>query len=192
VLPWPQHRIERATAFRSTWIVSSVNALREQGHFERYVSLLPDHREEILSTVAGIWLPIAVARAHYEACEALSLAGDQQVAMGRAVGARARGSWLDPPIRAARAVGTTPWTILPQLDRLWRRAVNGGAAAVFRIGPKEARAELVGCELLDIPYFRQGIRGILLSLGELFCRKSYAHEGKAARAGEAVFRLQWV
>jgi hypothetical protein len=194
VLPWPgpRNRIQPATAFRSTWVVSSINSLREQGHFDRYVALLPDCREELLSSVAGIWLPIAVARAHYEACEALSLALDQQIAMGRAVGERARGSWLAPAIRAARAGGVSPWTILPQLDRLWRRAANGGAAAVFRMGPKEARAELVGCELLDVPYFRQGMRGVLLALGELFSRKLYVHETKSRRPGEAVLRMQWV
>jgi hypothetical protein len=194
VLPWPapRSRIQPATAFRSTWVVSSINSLRELGHFERYVALLPDHREELLSSVAGVWLPIAVARAHYQTCEALSLAIDQQIAMGRAVGERARGSWLAPAIRAARAAGISPWTILPQLDRLWRRAANGGAAAVFRMGPKEARAEIVGCELLDIPYFRQGMRGVLLALGELFSRKSYVHESRSGRAGEAILRMQWV
>jgi len=194
VLPFaaPRDRIERSTAFRSTWITSSLQSLRVMGLFERYLELLRSHRDELGTCVAGVWLPMAVARAHYEACDGLRLATDEQVAVGRAVGERARGTWLSPTIRVARAAGVTPWTMLPHLNRLWTRAAMGGGVAVFRLGPKEARIEFVGCELFDIPYFRHGLRGVLLSIGDLFARKGYIQDLPFRQPGEANFRAQWV
>jgi hypothetical protein len=93
-------------------------------------------------------------------------------------------------VKAARGVGVTPWTIFPQFDRLWRRGANGGAAAVFRLGPKEARTELVGCELFDIPYFQHAFRGVLFGIVSMFCEKAYVHT-MPHRPHAATFRFQW-
>jgi hypothetical protein len=190
--PGPRDLIRRATAYRSTWVVSSLQTLRERGHFDRYDRALRTHREEILGTVAGVWLPMAVARAHYEACEAVGLDADEQFEMGLAVGDRAQGSVLATVVKTARGAGVTPWTILPLVDRLWRRGANAGAGAVFRLGPKEARVEFVGCELFDIPYFRHAFRGVLYGIVARFCTKQYVHDVAPRPPGEAIFRLQWV
>ena len=41
----PRSRVPPATHFRSTWLSSSLNALRDRQHFDRYVTLLPEiHR----------------------------------------------------------------------------------------------------------------------------------------------------
>ena len=141
--------------------------------------------------MAGAWIPIHVARVHYEACDALDLTITEQVAMGRNVGDRAQGTLLSTAVKAARGAGITPWTIVPQFDRLYRRGCNGGAAAVFKLGPKEARAEFVGCELFDVDYFRHAFRGVLLNVGALFCAKQYIHDMPRRRRGEAIFQLQW-
>jgi len=193
ILPFPAPRetIAPATAYRSTWIVSSLQTLRERGHFEAYKRALTAHHDTILTALAGSWLPIDVARAHYEACDALGLGRDEQIAMGAAVGNRAQGTLLATAVKAAKGAGITPWTIIPQFDRLYRRGANGGAAAVFKLGPKEARAEFVGCELFDVDYFRHAFCGVLINVGSLFCEKAYIHDLPRRRRGDAVFKLQW-
>jgi hypothetical protein len=192
-LPMPRAQIASATRFRSTWIVSSLAALRESGHFDRYLIKLGfDHRDAILETVAGAWLPMTTARAHYDACDLLGLSLEEQLEMGRAVGKRTQASLLSTVVKAARGIGITPWGILPQVPRLWMRGIDGGGgAAVHRLGPKEARAEFVGCELLDVQYFRNAIRGVLLGSSTLFCERGYVHELPQRRAGDVAFRLQW-
>jgi hypothetical protein len=191
-LPCPRDQIEPATLFRSTWIVSSLQSLRERGHFERYDALVTHHRDEVFQCVAGTWLDMPTAHAHYAACDALHLPIDEQLAMGRAVGGRAQGTILQTTVKAARGVGVTPWTILPQFDRLWRRGANGGGISVLRTGPKEARVEIIGCALFDIAYFRNAFRGVLLGIGDMFCRSPYVHDVTRRTPGEVAFQLQWV
>jgi hypothetical protein len=187
----PRETVALATAFRTTWIVSSLQTLRERGHFERYDRKLTLYREEILTSVAGAWLPMKIARVHYEACDAMGLTMVEQVAMGRHVGGRAQGSILATTAKAARGAGVTPYAIFPHFHRLWMRGANGGAAAVFGLGPKEARAEFIGCELFDIEYFRHAFRGVLLGIGEMFCRTPYIHDMPSRGRGEGIFHLQW-
>src|SRR5689334_7372978 len=69
------------TEYRSTWIVSSLGCIRSIGQFERYREVLqrldreelPGAEEAILSAVANEWVPIRLARVHYQACDALGL-----------------------------------------------------------------------------------------------------------------------
>jgi hypothetical protein len=191
--PAPRGEIPEVTRYRSTWIVSSLQSLRERGHFERYDARLARHREAILDCVAAMWLPLDIAVAHYAACDELRLPVDEQVAMGRAVGARAQGSLLATAAKASRTAGVTPWTILPQFDRLWRRGADGGGVEVTKVGPKEARVVLVGCALFDIEYFRNAFRGVLLGIGAMFCESPYVNDVAHRRMpGEAIFQLQWV
>lgn len=183
----------KTTQFRSTWVVASRRALQEHGHHERYVELLAgEHKREILESVAGTWLEMRVVRAHYEACDRLGLTSQEQLAMGRAVGDRAQGNLLATAVRLAQGAGVTPWTVFPQFDRLWRRGANGGAVAVVKLGPKEARLDVRGCELFDVPYFRTAFRGVLLGIVGLFCQRVYVHDVTPRAAGTAAFRFQWV
>jgi len=191
-LPCPREQVLPATLFRSTWIVSSLQLLRERGHFARYDGLVVSHRNEILKYIAGTWLDIELAHSHYAACDALDLPIEEQLAMGRAVGGRAQGTILQTTVKAARGAGVTPWTILPQFDRLWRRGANGGGISVTKTGPKEARVEVIGCALFDILYFRNAFRGVLLGIGDMFCRSPYVHDLSKRCSGEASFQLQWV
>jgi len=180
--------------WRSTWVVSSIQTLRHRGLFDRYAALLPAaHRDAILMCVAGTWLPVAVARAHYEACQALGLARAEQIANGMAVGERAQGTVLGTVARAATGAGVTPWTIVPQMQRLWERGADGGANCVTRAGPKEGTIETIGCELFDVPYFRAAFGGVVLGVVRLFARDAYVHDDTPAHArGESVLRIQWV
>lgn len=195
VLPFPvaRSRVRPAQNWRSTWIVSSIQTLKTRGHFDRYADLLaPAHRESVLHVVAGTWLPMPVARAHYEACDRLALPRADQLEMGLAVGERAQGTVLRTATRVATGSGVTPWSVVPQLPRLWERGADGGAASVLKVGPKESILDTVGCELFDVPYFRRAFGGVILGIVRLFCKRAYAHDETPAHArGECVLRLQW-
>lgn len=188
----PRQSVARVTEVRSTSVVASIELLREEGQFERYASALLDHRDEILSCIAGEWLPVAVARAHYEACDALGLSASEQFAMGRAAAQHARTGWVAQALRIVRAVGVTPWSLVGFLDRMWARGMKGGAVAVYRLGPKEARLEFIGCELFQIPYYRNAYRGVIDALGAAFSERHYTQELPRCSADEGIFKTQWV
>lgn len=162
VLPFPGPRIAPATEFRSTWLTSSLEGLRENGHLDRYLMLLQSHKEEITTCVAGSWVPIAAAIAHYEACERLHLSAGEIEAMAR-VGGNVRRAWYANAITAAQRAETM-WTTLAQLQKFWLRSANGGAVAVFQLDAKTARLHYVGCELFANSYFREAFRVVLLLL----------------------------
>ena len=62
------------TQFRSTWLTTSLAALKRRGLLPRYQEQLePKYRVLIEEAVAGTWLPAAVAVAHYRAIDALGL-----------------------------------------------------------------------------------------------------------------------
>jgi hypothetical protein len=194
IVPFEPSRelVAPATAYRSTWLLSSLQALRDRGHIERYYEALqPEYQEAIRSMVAGVWVPLDLARAHYRACDALGLGVTEQIALGRAVSDKAQGTMLGHVVRMAKAAGVTPWTVLPQYHRLYQRGVQGSGVAVFKIGPKEARIEIVACELFDIPYFRTAFRGVLQGIAGLFCRTSFIHDVPTTEPGTATYRFQW-
>lgn len=186
-------RVPIAASFRSTWLSSSLRALKERGLMDRYLAALPrEHHEAVLTTVAGVWLPTAVATAHYQACEALALAEDEQIAIGAEVGRHAQGTVLGTAVRLARDVGVTPWTILERLPQVWLRIWQGGAVAIYRLGPKDARLEIAGWPCARIPYLRTAMRGVVGGLIELFCRKAYVTPlPKLCGTNVLAYRISW-
>jgi hypothetical protein len=189
----PRAAVQDASHFRSTWLNSSVDALRARGHFDRYVTLLPDeHRATILESVAGIWLPIDVAVAHYGACEALALSRRDAWDIGVEVTRRVHGTTLALAIRLAKQAGVTPWTILAQLPRLWERVWRGGAIAIREVGPKEAILEVMRWRVAAIPYVRQTMPAVVHGIVELFCAKVYVREVPGKNSPTSLgMRLQW-
>jgi hypothetical protein len=182
-----------ATQFRSTWLGSSLLALRERNYFERYSSLLPEaHRAPILEAVAGAWLPIDVCVAHYRACDALGLSKREAWEIGMEVTRKVHGTSLALAFRLAKQAGMTPWSILAQLPRLWDRVWQGGGLAVYRRGPKEAVVELIQWPPAGIAYVRHSIPAVVLGVVELFCTKAYVTEVAAMKSDSAIgMRLQW-
>jgi hypothetical protein len=193
ILPFPGPRkgIPTATAFRSTWVVSSLESLRSGGPWERYLEQLLEHRDEVLSSVAGVWLPMSVARAHYRACDALGLSSEEVAALGRGPGGQVRRAWYATFIAAVGKPDASAWPILSQLDRMWQRSANGGAVAVFRLGARQVRIEYVGCELFDIPYFRQAVRTVLLALADHFGGRSVVRTVPQPTSDECHYHMQW-
>lgn len=195
VLPFslPHDRIASVTRIRSTLVASSLQALRERNLLDAYASRLPqEHREPILQSVAGSWLAIEAGVAHYRAMDDLGLMPTEIHEMGRAVAVKVQGTFLSTLAKLATTTGVTPWTPLEQLERIWGRVFLGGAVGVLRRGPKEAHCEIVGLPLLDVPYFRIALRGLIGGGLQLFASKAYVTEvDKRSVPQRAVYRLAW-
>jgi hypothetical protein len=194
-LPFPgsPSSLGSASAARSTLVTTSIQSLRGRGLYDPYVSHLGAlHRDELLTTVAGVWLPIDVAIAHYEACEALHLDAGDQLAIAMEVGDRVHGTFLGMMVRMARTAGVTPWPALAQSAKLYGRLFCGGGVAVTPTGPKDARVELVGNPLCAIEYFRVGVRGVYQAALQLFCRRVTTFELPLRQAPHAMaIRISW-
>ena len=166
----PRERLGPVTQFRSTMLTTSLNALRDHGYGDRYFELLPArHHDTVRTCFAGVWLPIDLGLAHYEACDALGLSTLEQFAIGKEVGLKIQGTFLGTMVKLAKSAGVTPWVCLGQYQRLYDRLFVGGGVIVTRLGPKEARMEGLGLPLSRIPYFRTAFRGLNEASCELFC-----------------------
>jgi hypothetical protein len=180
---------------RSTLITTSQRALRTRAMFDRYVELLAsEHRDLLLSSVVGVWLPMEAALAHYEACDAVGFTREEQIAIGNEVGDRVHGTFLGVMVRSAKTAGVTPWLALGYSQKLFDRLFEGGGGIqVTKLGPKEARVDLVGVALLRVSYFRNGFRGLYQAGIGLFCEKVYTHEiGRSQSTAELALRISWV
>lgn len=190
----PRERVRTAYQVRSTLISSSVLALREHGHYERYVRELPkEWHERILFVPAGVWLPFEACEVHYGACERLGLSNDQVLSMGNAVCKHTHKTVLATLIRMATEAGATPFTVFARTPRVWARLFTGGAVGWFKLGPKDVRFQTVGIPLARNLYWRVGYRGLLTSLTEPFCTRMYVRELPQFCVGnELGFRFSWV
>lgn len=182
-----------ATRFRSTWLSSSVRALRERNLIEKYLAHLPaEHHDAILSTVVGVWLPVKVAEAHYDACDALGLSAQDLVAIGSEVGLHAQGIVFSVAINLAKGAGVTPWLLLPRLPEVWHRIWIGGGVAIYKLGPKDARVEIGGWTCARATYCRVAMRGVLQGLTQLFCERAYVREVPALCTKLTLgYRIAW-
>jgi len=177
IVDFTEARDTPASHTRSTLITTSMQTIRNRGRFEDYEKgLSPEVKETLLSVVAGVWLPIELATAHYTACEGLELPQKEQFAIGMEVGKRVQGTMLGLVVRTAKQAGLTPWMGLGQSDRLYERLFQGGSVKLVKLGPKEARIEIAGWPCAASNYCRVGVRGVIPAMTDLFCQKSYTHE----------------
>ena len=193
-LPVPRAQVPLVKQFRSTWITVSLKSIRERGDLDRYLShLAPAFRDEILNAVPGVWLPIDAVHAHYVACDALGYSDRAILDIGSGVGQHARGTVLGTAANFAMSTGVTPWTVMAQFQRFWERIASGGGAVEIRkLGPKEARIELVGWPCAEIRYVRVAMRGVLLGVFALFSRQAFMHEVPALCTKTTLgYRAQW-
>jgi hypothetical protein len=174
--------------------MSSYATVRELGLADAYLANLPArYRPMILEAVVGTWVPIEVGFAHYTACDALDLPTEEQITMGRRVGDRIQGTVLGTVVRMAKEAGVSPLTVLPHWQRFWNRVFDGGGLYANKLGPKEVEMGVRGAVLADCAYFRVAVRGLMMGMLDLFCRKSYVREQRAVsrKPGSATFRIQW-
>jgi hypothetical protein len=194
-LPFPtsRDRVRDSTHVRSTWLSSSLIALRERGRFDSYLVALPrQYHAPVLESVAGVWLTMDVAIAHYRACDALGLSPREMREIGLEVTQKVHGTSLALAIRLAKQAGVTPWTILAQLQRLWDRTWQGGGVEIQKQGPKEAIIEVLGWPIASIPYVRQTMPAVALGVCGMFCAKAYVTDvPKLASERSLGMKLQW-
>ncbi len=181
------------TEFRSTWLNGSLTVLRSRGYFDAYLANLPPrYHDPILRSIAGTWLPAEVVVAHYRAIDALPLTTLERVDWGREVTKNLQRTIFSAAFAAARTAGVTPWAIMKVFPVSVSREWKGGAMAVFKVGPKDARIEIVGIPCLGIGHCRAGLRGITMALCELVCTKAYAQDIPELCGDSTLgFRVAW-
>ena len=132
-----------------------------------------------------------MAEAHYTACDGLRLSTDEMLQIGAAV-APVHASGVSVVLRAARAGGATPWTVLHNGARYWARMYDGSAITVTEKGPKDALIAITAQPLAASRYWRTGLRGILLALGNGLSQKAHVREMPAQGGDEVTYSLAWV
>jgi hypothetical protein len=189
-LPGPRASIPQVTHFRSTWVVSSLEGIRARGHFERYQAFLGRHRDEILSCIAGVWLPIDVAKEHYQACEQLGISDDEYGAMAME-GSQVRTSWNARIVAETSAPEATPWTAFTFLHRAWSRACDGGAVGAFRLAENRARLECLNCGLFEIPYFRRAVGFMIDLMASRSCKNFKVRQLEQPDNASCFYLAEW-
>jgi hypothetical protein len=179
-------------AVRSTLLVASYRMVQKLGRDADYLRALPsEHHGTIIEAVVGTWIAVDVAVAHYRACDGLGVPHEEQVEIGRTVGAQIRGTLFGTIVYLSKEVGATPWSVLPQVPRLWPRLFEGSAIMIWEQGPKDARLDILGLPLVDIAYFRNALRGQVMGMLDLFCTRTYVSPCKAPNPGVSSLRIQW-
>jgi len=160
---------------------------------DKYLANLPEeHHEAVTTTVVGVWLPSAIAVAHYEACDRLGLSEAEQLAIGAEVGKHAQGTVFSVAVNLAKGAGVTPWTLLTRLPGVWERIWIGGGVAVYKLGPKEARVEIGGWPCSSVAYTRIAMRGVVAGLVDLFSAKAYVRQlAPLCTALTLGYRVSW-
>ena len=183
-----------ATHARSTLIVSGIQTFRARGLYERYTANLPQaERVEIVSLIAGQWIPIDLALDHYRAADRLGLGDDVIESIGAEVAERINKSALSVMVKMSKEAGVTPWSALANAHRLTDVNWRGSDVAVRRLGPKEARYDWVGQPCAQVPYFIASFGGFLRSLASLFCSKAYTRVVPGRTSATTLsYRLSWV
>ena len=167
-----------------------VQAMGRDDDYKR--ALPPEHHATVFGAVAGTWVGVDVALAHYHACESLGLSSEAQVEVGRTVGTTLRGTLAGTIVTMSKEAGVSPWTVIPTMPRFWGRAFEGSAIFGWKLGPKEARFDIQGMALIDVRYFRNALRGQCMGLLDLFCTRSYANARAAHfEPGTYSLRVQW-
>jgi hypothetical protein len=173
--------------------MSSQKHLRDEGLFGEYEKHLdPAHQRTLMETSIARWLDIELGLAHYAACDALGLGPNRVAEIGQGVGMQRRGTFLGVAVGLAAGIGVTPWTVLAQADRLWKRAFQGGAMGTLKIAEKEARIEVVGWPCARIVYCRHALRGLVLGVMGLLSPQVSLHEIMPLhKDSAAAYRLAW-
>jgi len=183
------------TAVRMVLLQSSLSQLRLHGYFEQYQGLVDQDVLALLSSEdAPGWVPVEVARAHYDACDKLLLSPEQIMAIGTDVGEVLGDAVVVSPARKARDPDFDLWASLGQIHRLWARVYRGGSVQVVKLGPREQLLESFGFTLDRSPYFRYGklaaIKQVYAGFGVQVTAAEFV--SYTAARDESVIRMAWL
>jgi hypothetical protein len=193
-LPVPRNEVPPVRHVRGQWIASSLRAVRERGLMDSYLSKLPpEHHLAIRSTPVHEWLPANVVVAHYAALDALYLPIDDILSIGSTVVIHSHGKAIQVVLRLIPTSVFNVFSVLAKVDRLWNRAFDGGAPAVFRLGPKEARIDVVGLPFSHLRYPRLAIRGVITGVMRLLVKTVYVNDVTPSANGNVLsYSISWV
>ena len=192
IIPLPAP-VPPLTEVRSALLTSSLLSVRERGHETRYLTLLdPRYHDALLYNPAGLWVPLAIAEAHYDACDRLQLPAADILSMGNAFGVASARSVFGIVTKLAREGGVTPWTLMNHLPAVWSRIYRGSAIGMTKQGPKEGCFEVAGTPLARFAYWRIALRGICGSVLGPLCRVCHVRELPAYTSATRVgYRVSW-
>jgi hypothetical protein len=193
IVPLPRATVPPLTEVSSALLGASLLALRQRGLEPRYLTLLPARfRDTLLYSPSGIWLPAAVAEAHYEACDRLALPSAEVLTMGNAYGVAMAQTSLSIVTKLAREGGVTPWTLMRQTPKMWGRVYRGGAVGITKLGPKDARFDVVATSIARYTYWRLALRGLIGTVLSPFCQALHVRElASDTEGGRVAYRLSW-
>jgi hypothetical protein len=180
---------------RGSLIASSLQTLREAGHYERYLQKLPaKYHDSLLFCLASSWLPLAMAEQHYGACDALGLDEREMTRIGETVAQRIMGTFLGVLLRSSRGVGAapTPWIVLRQYGRICDRLLDGGSHLVLEQGPKDALIQTRGLPLYRFRYFRVAMLGMIRGGAGVLAKTYYVKQIGADDPNGIRVSLRWV
>jgi hypothetical protein len=188
------NQVPAVTRVRTTLVFSSRLALQDRGLMQAYTDkLAPSDRSALENLVAGRWLGIDLALAHYRAIDRLALPISEQVALGSDVGKRIQGTLIATLLRMAQGLGLTPWTSVGQYARIWDRLFMGGDLLVEKVAEREAAVTMYNLSLLGVPYFRVAVRGLQESgLSAIYSWKKIHVIEVSSTDTSAKYRLTWV
>jgi hypothetical protein len=147
-----------------------------------------------LASLAGIWIPIDVGIAHYEACDSLDIGADEQLEIGGEVVRALQRTFIGTVLKAASSgAGISPLAGLAKFTSVYARSIKGGGARVVRFGPKDVRIDFVGQPFAHIGYFRVAYRGFIHAGCEFFSRRVVVAELDTYRSASTLaYRIAWV
>jgi hypothetical protein len=179
-------------AVRTTLLLSSQDALRWAGLYDAYLTKADAHRDALVSMVAGAWVSVDVAMAHYRAAERLGLAPAQVTELGQQFSTATHNVFSAALLRASRELGATPWTLFARAERAWGHSFDGSAVGIERVGPKEAHITIAGTPLAAVTYFRSALAGFAVALTESAASKAYVKQIPAECRDTTIgYRLSW-
>jgi hypothetical protein len=184
-----------ATRVRSTMLIVSREGLKARGYFDEYNKHLDAAtRAQLEQTVAGVWLPFAIAEAHYLACDALKLSLTEQRDLGGISLRSQRETLMGTMAKSVASAGIVNlWDVLARYNVFYARFFSGGGPRVWKVGPKEALLEICGLPIARIPYLRNAYGGLLNEGARFFHPSSFVAEMPRLRTAESFgFRISWV
>lgn len=142
------------SAVKGALLHASIAQLKANDHYQRYLALVdPTVPEQIMAGLAMSWVPIALATAHYQACDNLMLSDEAINALGVRVGDRMQQTSLASSARSTEK-NDEVWEHVGALHRMWARHYQGGSVRVLRLGPYDMQLEQRGFVINQFRYYR--------------------------------------
>jgi len=180
LIPFPETLADApsTTHCRGMLLTASFNAIKSQGHQERYLAALPPQYVTPITTgIASEWIPMEVALAHYRACDTLGLSTEETMTNGGSVVMNLQRTFIGSALKkAAVEAGVGPLFGLQKFASVYYRSMKGGGGRIVRVGPKDVRMEFVGQPLSSVRYFRVSYRGFIQAGCAFFARRAVVAE----------------